>query len=338
MSGTPGESNTVPSASSTHKAPRKRRVLRMTLITLGSLFGFAIAALVGGYAYINHLASSIPRIHVAHLAAAASESSGQTFLMTASPWGLTGTPRQIPSPPTYSKVVMLWHIDADGSTGGAVAIPGDAVVDVPGVGREPLWGALQKGGPSLLVQTVTHLTGVPINHYARLDLNHISSLVDAIGGVDVTLPETTTSFGQTFPAGDNHLTGTTAIYYARQQSLSDDGRLLRVESLLRAVLLKISDDHLITNPATMVNVLNTITSMLTVDSNLTNSEIETLARELGGRSGDGATFVTAPTRTVKGELVLNMGISDQLWTAIKDDMIARFAQKHPSTVTPSAVP
>jgi LCP family protein required for cell wall assembly len=320
----------------TEPRPRRRGPWRVALVTLGSLLGLAIVTVIGGYAYVNHVLSSIPRVSVAHLAAA--ESSGETFLITAAPWGATGTPVQVTSPPSYSKLVMLLHINASGHAGGAVTIPGDTMVNVPGAGTEPLWDALKTGGPSLLVQTVRQLTGVPINHYARIDFNHISSFVNAIGGVDVTLPDTSTSFGHTFSAGVNHLTGVTAIYYARDPSLSDESRLLRQESFIRAVLTKIANDHLVTNPLTMVRVLNAITSALTMDSNMTNSGIESLAMRFGRLGGNAATFVTAPTRTTDGELVLEPEIAGQLWTAIKQDSIANFAGRYPSAVTPHTVP
>jgi len=45
--------------------------------------------------------------------------------------------------------------------------------------------------PRWLTETVHNLTGVPINHYARIDFNHVASMVDALGGVSVTLPGTT---------------------------------------------------------------------------------------------------------------------------------------------------
>ena len=60
---------------------------------------------------------------------------------------------------------------------GAVTILGYVRVHVPGAGTETLWDAMLKGGPSLLVQTVAQITGIPINHYARLDFTHITGLV-----------------------------------------------------------------------------------------------------------------------------------------------------------------
>src|SRR5271170_494979 len=101
---------------------RKRRPWRIALIATGALLALVIAVAAGGLAYVNHLASSIPRIKVAGLVAATS--SGQTILVTANPFGPTGRNGQSTSVPAYSKLFMLLHIDANGKAGGAVTIPG----------------------------------------------------------------------------------------------------------------------------------------------------------------------------------------------------------------------
>ena len=118
------------------------------------------------------------------------------------------------------------------------------------------------GGGSLLVQTVEQLTHVQINHYARIDFTDVANLLNAIGGVDVTLPQETVAKVNvtlpketvtkeyTFHAGVNHLNGITAVYYVRQPSLTAEGRVLRQQSLIRAILDKISSQHLLTNPVT----------------------------------------------------------------------------------------
>ena len=213
---------------------RKRRPWRIALIAIGSLLGLAIAVAAGGYAYVNHLASSIPRIKVADLVAPTS--SEQTILVTANPFGPTGLNGQSTSVPAYSKLFMLLHINANGKAGGAVTIPGDTIVNVPGHGAQPLWEADKEGGPSLVVKTITAATGVPINHYARIDFNHVSNLMDAVGGITVTIPKTTTAFGQTFQQGANFLTGVTAVYYARDPALNDEDRTLRQEVIVRKTL------------------------------------------------------------------------------------------------------
>jgi LCP family protein required for cell wall assembly len=330
-------------ASAHQKRPgrRKRRPWRVVLIALGSLLTLVIVAVIGSYAYVNHVVSSIPRLRVAHLVAAtgaANRLDGQTFLITVIPWGPTGTTIETPSLSMNSNIVMLLHTNANGKGGGAVTIPGNVMVDVPGFGTEPLWDTIQQGGPSLMVQTVAQVTGVPINHYARLDFIHIGGLVNAVGGVQVTIPAATQGFGHIFVKGINHLTGVTAVYYARDPVLTDHDRLLRQENLVRVVITKIASEHLLTTPLTMVHVLNAITTMLAVDTNLNNSAVESLATQYRSLAADAATFVTAPTLTKGGNLVLNNTLDKQLWTSIKQDGVKAFAAKYPATVTPLAAP
>lgn len=319
---------------------RKRHPWRVVLITLGSLLALVIVAGIGSYAYVNHEVSSIPRLQVAHLVADSGSSTlnGQTFMITAYPLGPTGESSKQVAQTGFSDMIMLLHTNANGKGGGAVTIPGNIRVNVPGAGTEPLWDSIQQGGPSLLVQTITQFTGIPINHYARLDFNHISSLVNAVGGIDVTVPAATKGFGYTFVKGVNHLTGVTSIYYGRDPAISSQDRLLRQENLVRTVITKIANDHLLTNPITMVHVLNAITSMMAVDSNFTNSGIVALVRHFDNLAADAATFVIAPTRTVSKNILPNVALDNQLWTAVKHDSIAAFAKKYPSTVAPKVTP
>ncbi len=75
-----------------------------------------------------------------------------------------------------------------------------------------------------------------------------------------------------------------------------------------------------------------------MDGNFTNSEIESLATHFGRLAADAATFVIAPTQTVHGSLVPNTALDDQLWTAVKHDSIAAYAQEYPTTVAPQDAP
>ena len=159
--------------------------------------------------------------------------------------------------------------------------------------------------------------------------------VNALSGVNVTLPDATSSFGHVFHVGVNHLNGIAALAYARQPSLSQEGRVLRQQSLMRAVIRKIEFHHLLSNPITMYRVLHALISMLTVDSDFTASQIEHLAKEV--RDLTGATdYVTAPVHVRAGQVHLDRAITRQLWAAIRQDSISAFARRYPFTVTPSA--
>jgi LCP family protein required for cell wall assembly len=332
-----------PAASVPEERPtrRKRRGLRIALVTMASFVVLIGAVAAGGYAYVNHLAGSIQRIPVkfVKLDAASQPVAGKgrgamTVLITGKGIGPTGA-MSVPED-SISGLIMLLHINANHQAGGVVSIPPQTIVRIPGHGRTKIQDALTFGGPSLLVQTVENLTHDQINHYARIDFRHVDKVVNVIGGVNVTLPERTTSFGHVFHVGTNHLNGLTALYYARQPSLTEEGRVLRQQSLIRAVLHKLANRHMLTNPVTMYRVLHALIGMLTVDSDFTNSGLEHLATELGGLNGHKGTFVTAPTREVAGQVHLRSRIARHLWVAIRQDSLAAFAKKYPFTVTPSA--
>ena len=226
-------------------------------------------------------------------------------------------------------------MNATGYSGGVVSIPPQAIVLVPGHGRTQLENALTLGGPDLLVRTVENLTHVQINHYARIDLTHVDRTVNVMGGVNVTLPDVTSSFGHVFHLGVNHLDGRVALDYAREPSLSEEGRVLRQESLMRAVIRKIEFRHLLTNPITAYRDLHALISMLTVDSDFTAAELRHLAMQVRHLTGS-TDYVTAPVHMRAGRVLLDRAISRQLWAAIRHDSIAAFGRRYPFTVTPAA--
>jgi LCP family protein required for cell wall assembly len=302
---------------------RTRRKLRIVLVSLAAGVVFLGAVAVGAYVYVNHVASGIHRVRVA-LPYVPGGKSGETVLITST--AQAGT----------SGLIMLLHLNAYGKGGGVVSIPPDTLVQVPGHGLKQIETAPGYGGPSELVKTVEQLTHVQIDHYAGIKFTAVSNLIDVVGGVNVTLTKKTVSAGYTFQAGVNHLTGVTAPYYVRDPSFSPHSRVLLQQSLLRAILDRISGGHMLANPLTAVHVINAVAAMLTVDSNFTNSGVEKLAVALGRLGGSTGTFVTAPTYTVSGQVHLHPAMSSQLWTAIRKNSIAAFAAKYPATVTPAA--
>jgi LCP family protein required for cell wall assembly len=286
-------------------------------------------------------AGSVRRIGVARLVSMTGPSAksgyGETVLITGAGFGPTGAAPP-GSAPAFSGLVMLLHINANKQAGGVVSLPALAVVPVPGHGSMELGQALAAGGPALLVRTVAQLTGDSISHYARIDYQHVAAVIDAVGGVYVDVPKKSVSFNFTFHAGINHLDGIEALYYARQPGLTEAATELRQQSLIRALLRTLAGHQLLANPVTLVHVLSAVDSMLAVDSNLANAQIQLLATQLAALSGQDGTFLTAPTQLAGKQLVFTPQISAQLWTALRYDSLAGFAEEYPATVTPAAVP
>src|SRR4051812_18263977 len=99
--------------------------------------------------------------------------------------------------------MILVHVPADGSRASFVSFPRDSYVQIPGHGRDKLNAAYAYGynsvdssapkaekeaaGAQLLVQTISKLSGLQIDHYAEVDLLGFFNLATVVGGVEVNL-------------------------------------------------------------------------------------------------------------------------------------------------------
>jgi LCP family protein required for cell wall assembly len=327
-------------------AGRARRTLRIASFAVAGLAVLAVAAGGAGYFEVNHLAGSIPRID----GIAALDAAHQPVMPAATRRSMTvllSGDKALPAsghagdPDVPSGLIALVHLNANGHGGAVVSIPDNAVVAIPGHGRGELVNALKFGGPSLLITTVEHLTHVRIDHYSEIGFAGTAQVVQAMGGVNVKVPYTVTSYGHTFPAGTDHLTGATALPYVRQPGVSEIGRELLQQNLIRAMLDKIASHHMFSHVTTDYRVLHAMSGALSVDSNFSNSQLERLALRLGHLKGRDGVFVSAPAYGSPASggtspVRLNRRLSRKLWRAIRHDAVAAFARRYPSTVTPGA--
>ncbi|MFI6483360.1 LCP family protein [Nonomuraea sp. NPDC050663] len=96
-----------------------------------------------------------------------------------------------------------------------------------------------KRGPTLLKSTVSGILGIPVEYYAMVDMKGFAEIIDAMGGVRVTIKEPIT-FGKYnegyLAAGTRKLSGQEALWYGRSRTNSDDYvRMGRQKCLLNAV-------------------------------------------------------------------------------------------------------
>lgn len=151
--------------------------------------------------------------------------------------------------------LMVVAIDHKGQQVGIISIPRDLYVDIPGYGKERInsvdyIGEKTKypgGGPALTARVVSETLGIPTQHYARIQMEGLVRLVDALGGVTVTLdcplyertPNESAPKGYvdwTLPAGQVHLDGDTARKFATFRYVTSDfGRTQRQQQLIWAI-------------------------------------------------------------------------------------------------------
>jgi anionic cell wall polymer biosynthesis LytR-Cps2A-Psr (LCP) family protein len=198
---------------------------------------------------------------------------------------------------------------------------------------------LTLGGPSLMIQTVERLTGVRIQHYSKMVYSGLPQVVGSMGGVYVNVPYPTTSFGVFFHRGRNLISAGKALPYVRQPSVSQVTRTALQENLFRAILRKIANQNYFV--ATNFHVLRAVVNAVSVDSDLSNSQLTRLALSLGrlesrdGVSIDVPTFGD-PNAGFNQPVRLDSRLGRKLWRAIRNDSVAQLARRYPSLVTPIA--
>ncbi len=127
-----------------------------------------------------------------------------------------------------------------------VSVPRDLWVTIPAHGQERINAAFELGGSQTAKQTVSNLLGQPVDRYTVIGLQGVRDVVDAVGGVDITVAQAihddtypTDDYGfQTvdIPAGRQHMDGDMALKYARTRHQdSDFGRIARQQQVVAAV-------------------------------------------------------------------------------------------------------
>ena len=128
--------------------------------------------------------------------------------------------------------------------GTIVGFPRDAWVEIPGRGTNKINSALPAGGPSLMVDTVRRLTGLPIQYYVLTGFQGFESMVDALGGVNVLVSKAMNDrfSGAHFAPGWHRFGGAQALAFTRNRHDTvngDFGRSANHGVMMQAAMGKI---------------------------------------------------------------------------------------------------
>jgi polyisoprenyl-teichoic acid--peptidoglycan teichoic acid transferase len=178
--------------------------------------------------------------------------------------GVDQRPDQQGSDPGRTDSMMLLSIDRKSSNVAAVSIPRDLWVSIPGHGEGRINSAYRTGelakagsGPDLARRTVAAALGTHVDRYVLIDMKGLQRVVDQIGGVDIDVAERIvddafpTDDYRTrrleIPAGRQHMSGETALAYARTRHQDNDfGRMARQQQVIAAIRAKLSSPELLT--------------------------------------------------------------------------------------------
>jgi LCP family protein required for cell wall assembly len=250
-----------------------------------------------------------------------------------------------------SDTIMVLHLPEDRSRAYVVSIPRDSYVriyDETGspVGKDKINAAFSVYGPSGYVSTLEHLTDLRMDHLAIIDWAGFKDVVDALGGVELYVPETVYDSSQdyTYEQGWHDYDGELALKYVRSRYGLNEGdfdRNRRQQNFLRAMLDKMASTGTLTNPAKFTSALRAVTSNLTVDQDWSGGDMRGLAWAMRGLRKDDVTFLSAPLRrnpfgTVDGASVVYLdrrGMTE-LFNAMRADEMSSYVNDHPELVLP----
>jgi len=191
-------------------------------------------------------------------------------------------------------VIMLVHLDQPTGDARMLSVPRDLWVNIPGNGEGKINAAYAYGGPSLMVQTIRENLGIEVNHYVEVDFVGFISMVDELGGVEMTFPHAArdAASGLAIEAGTQILDGEQALAFARSRKYeehqngrwvhveaTDIGRTQRQQQVVRAILTELKTPGSIAEAG---QIAGSMAQHMTVDGTLADSSVASLAWNFRG--------------------------------------------------------
>src|SRR5947207_4259292 len=217
------------------RRPRRWTWRRRLLVALVVFVVLLVAWAVAGYFSVRSGVSAANKRLPAGTTSALKPQNG-LMLSTASNILLLGTDHAENgqagrSSDRHSDSMMLLRTDPGHHRLTFLSSPRDLRATIPGYGESKINAAMQLGGPKLAIETVSQFTGMPVNHVVIVDFGSFQKLIDAVGGIDVNIPENIVSNrfdcpystqarceqwqGWRFHKGVQHLSGHQALIYSR---------------------------------------------------------------------------------------------------------------------------
>jgi LCP family protein required for cell wall assembly len=304
---------------------RPRRIIAILAVVIALI----LVATVGMYFYFNgQLARKDVLVDYAGRPAG---SAGQNWLITGSDsrQGLTGAEERVLATGHdisghRSDTILILHIPSGGGRAVLVSIPRDSYVPIPGHGMDKINAAFAFGGPKLLAKTVQNATGLYINHYMGIGFGGLVSVVNAVGGVSMCIPQPMVDpkAGLNLKAGCQTLDGAQALGFVRTRNFaeSDLQREQDQRLFLKALLSKMTGPGTILNPFASIPAASGAAGALTVDQGSSLYNLLQVAFALRNPETTTVPIANASLQTAAGDAVQwNQSEALQLFNDLKND-------------------
>ncbi|WP_105973421.1 LCP family protein [Streptomyces geranii] len=233
--------------------------------------------------------------------------------------------------------MMILHTGDNGPT--LVSLPRDSDVEIPsfvgsesgktykGTGRHvKLNAAYAEDGPELLVRTVEFNTGLRIDHYVEIGFAGFANIVDAVGGVELTIPKggmKDTKSGANFTAGKQTLNGEQALAFVRTRYAlagSDLDRTKNQQKFLAALASQTATPGTVLNPFKLYPTMSAGLDTLIVDKDMGLFDLADMFWAMKGvTGGDGKSMNMPISGSTGGNLLWDKAKVKTLVTELKND-------------------
>jgi LCP family protein required for cell wall assembly len=206
-------------------------------------------------------------------------------------------PADVATGATRAEAALLVRLTGDRRHAQVVTFPLDAWVAEQSTTLEGAFGA---DGPQGVVRAVETLTDVRVDHYAELDYSGFATVIDALGGITVDVPEEYGNRGRTFAPGPQQMDGAAALAYVRDASAaSRSGDAERQQRVVQALFSRIGELGAFSDLGRLAGLLDAGTGALRVDDSLADEDLVATGWEFRGVGEP--EFIAAPVGSAEEE-------------------------------------
>ena len=235
-----------------------------------------------------------------------------------------------------SDSILVAHLNRDRTKAYLISFPRDMWVPIPGYGRNKINAAYAFGGPKLTVRTLEGLLDTRMDHVVLIDFAGFIQLTEDLGGVTVPNQTAFRSHGFSYPKGQITISGEEALWFVRERKQLPGGDFDRAENqrnVIKAILAKALSPAVVGNPARFSRFVGGLAKHLTVDSSLSNQEIQSTALSLR-LTGSDIVSLQAPVSGVDTSTdgqsidVVDEKRMAELARALRTDTVDDYAKKY----------
>ncbi|WP_169731394.1 LCP family protein [Streptomyces glaucescens] len=291
-------------------APNWRRRIKVTAITLAAVM---VVTTVGTYFWAD---SKLNRdVDLSTVIDRPEKGEGTNYLIVGSDSreGMTSEQKKRlhtgSSEGKRTDSMMILHTGDNGPT--LISLPRDSNVTIPefqgsesgkrraAMGANKLNAAYAIDGPTLLVRTVEYNTGLHIDHYVEIGFAGFANIVDAVGGVEMDIPQDIkdTKSGANFEKGRQTLNGEEALAFVRTRYAlagSDLDRTKNQQKFLNALASQVATPGTVLNPFKLYPTMGAGLDSLIVDKDMGLWDLASMFWAMKGVSGGDGKSLNMP--------------------------------------------